>query len=408
MGWLSNFFDKLGHLFAYLLGLGARLLKLIADALTWLRIKLSIEIAEWLEDDSNWVIAIAVLIVGAAIMPSLLAKIAAFTQKISTALLLKYAYDQLESMERIRQLIQLQAMHDIAKILWPDYREACDEFNAALSGLATELKLGAGYIHAYLAMCRGVLSGTIAIFGLPPESLEYDWFALATDWTGKLEDRLWRYIEHPEQIYSDIIEEIFLPLQQEYTATQQLELDQIYERIRRIEEIRDGISEIEQSLSTFISEMPDEIERILLEKVGPGLEDIRESIELFDVEFSDRLDAIMNVLQAAEDKFEAMNRRIDEIKIDPIDLTAQHALMSDREKSLFAVWLTEAVEPAVQEAVVEAKETVLPILEESDEIINEALSRIKPIESASYEQVGMFAPAGPGRVGGESWFVGEF
>jgi hypothetical protein len=408
MGWWSNFWDKIGHIFKAIFGWIANLIKWIADELKELRIRLSIAIAKWLEDDSNFVIALVVLIAGIYFLPAIMAKISGWLASMATSVLAKLVATYSINIEELRKLIDFQAMNSMAKLLWPDYRDACAQLNSALSSLAGELKLGMGYIHSYLAMCKGIVSGTAAIFGLPAESVEYDWFSKATEWSGKVEDRLDKYAHNPESMFSDIIDEVLIPMQTEYTETQQAQLDDIYEKIHKAEAIRDGVKSVEASLSTWIESLPDEIEAVFDRKIGPALEDVREAIDLMDREMFDKVNGIMEALQKSEDRFEEINRRVDEIKPDPIDLAAQHALMSDREKSMFAVWMTEAITPAIEESSEEESSFILPIVQEAEETIQKAEEKRVVIPSLSYEQADFFSPAGPGITPNASWFVGEF
>jgi hypothetical protein len=408
MGWWANFWDKLGYVFKKLFGWVTKLVQTVANGLTWLRIKVSIELADWLDTNSNWVIAIAVLIVGAYVLPKIAQFIAAAVEKISTWILLEYVKQTGIALEKIREMTLLQAMNDIAKIIFPEYRKAVDGLNAALSAIASELKLGAGYIHSYLAMARGLVSGTSAIFGLPPESMEYDWYVKAVEWSEKIEGRLWEYVQNPEKMFSDIIAEIMIPMQGTYTEAQQLELEEIYARIRRAEQIKEGVREIEQSLFNFVAGMPDEIKRVLDEKLGPYLRGIEDALETFDTEIYGRIVAVVDRIDKLQEDTKELEESVNNAMSDPLDFIDRAALMNARETKVLTDWAAEASLTGIAGMSAQELPDMLAALElamKRHDTIRAVFNAPEPI---SYPPEQILIPAGAGRFGGETWFVGEY
>lgn len=408
MGWLKDIWDGIVWFFRSLIEYIAAAIRELTWQFRYLRIKWTMDLAEWLEDDWNFMLSILFLIVGSFMLPSIVKFVSQIAGKVATAALLAFSVEQGITQRKLRFMLGLEALHDIAKILFPEYKAAMGELNKALSEFAKELKVGQGYIHSYLAMTRGVVSGTAAIMGMPPEIVEYEWWDKAVEWSSKIEARLMGYVRFPESIFGDIIEEIMIPLQETYTESQQKELNEIYTELERMNEIRNGIKLVESSLSTWIDEMPDEIQKVFDKKIGPVLADVREAMETLDNEVFNKIEAVVDRLQELETENARLLALMEEKKTDPLELVDQAALMNAREKEVFAEFVSDSLEISMNAIAEKASDEFIPDLDrflpelpEEDEIISAILA-------ISYDSPGIFIPSSVGRFGGESWFVGEY
>jgi hypothetical protein len=408
MGFFANIFKGIADFFRTIFDWVGKLINELTRQFRYWKVKWSIEIAGWLEDDFNFLLGLAVLIVGSMMLPSIIAFAKQLAGKLATSVLLAFGLNESITWKQLRALLNLDAMHSIAKIMFPDYQKAANELNKALSDFTMELKFGAGYLHSYLAMCKGIISGTAAIFNLPPETVEYDWFVKASDWAATIEDNLYEYARNPHKMYSDIVEKIMLPLQAEYTDSQQKELDDIYKEIERINEIRGGLREITESLQTWIESLPDEIQAVFDRKIGPGLEDIREAMDTLDLEVFDKITAVVDRLQELENTYQDLNKKIEEKKPEPLELMLQHEELNEKEKAVFSAFIVESMEPEASESIRASNEEILPELIKFLPQPPTEEEMLPSIASLSYEGAQMFVPRGLGRVGGERWFIGEY
>jgi hypothetical protein len=409
MGWFKNAIDWIvNKILRPIVHAFTTIIENIQKAFRYYRIKWTLDFAEFLKDDTNFFLAFIGLIVGAFLLPHIAQLFGVSLTAFTTAVLANQLKDQLKSFSELRAMIILDTLHSIAKILFPEYQAAVSDFNKALSSLGDEMKVGAGYIHSYLAMSRGIIAGTCAIFGLPPEMLEYDWYISATKWSSTIRARLAKYVGNPESIFDDIITEVLIPLQANLVDTQQGQLNEVYEKLTRAEEVRQGLREVEISLANFISELPEEIEAQFNAHIGPALADMKKALDEFDNTIWSRVTGVIDQLQLMEDRFADINKTIEENKFLVEDLPGHYTLMSEIGKLVFDTWAAEAVIKGLDSQAVEQQEIILPVFEDWSASLAEALAAYKSFPSLSFEPAALDLPAPPSGEAGKSWFVGEY
>lgn len=387
----------------------------ITEAIDWVvkslrkaRIKFSYALADWLQDDVFFFCAFVAMIAGAFILPAVAVWIKGIMAKFYTSALVLAIKAGVTKLIDIKKIIDLKFLSDMLKIVMPQYKTALLGLNAALSSFAKELGEDTAFIHSYIALGRGITAGTTALLGLPPESTELSWYEKASEWSGKLRSRVDRYVDNPEMIFNDIIDEVLIPLQEEYSIAQQAELDELKANIDRVRTIEGGIKLLESSVSTFIESMPDEIEKVMLGKVGPALQSIREALESVDVNLLDSVDAIYLLLKEHENRITRMNTIVEEKRWEIRKQFAESLLWPQAERWEFHMDVAKLAEDGVDGQVEEQLPTVLPVFEDWAASLSEALAAFKPFPSLSFEPAALSFPSPPSEEAGKSWFIGEY
>ena len=391
------------------------IVKWITDAIDWVvkslrkaRIKFMYALADWLKDDVFFFCAAVVLIAGVFLLPHLIKYMAALVKKLLASALIAAIRNGIVKLLDIKKIIDLKLLSDMLKVLFPEYKKALLGLNAALSSFAKELGEDTAFIHSYIALGRGITAGTTAILGLSPESTEISWYEKASEWSAKLRSRVDRYVDNPEMIFNDIIDEVLIPLQEDYTIAQQAELDELKANIDRVREIEGGIKLLESSMSTFIADMPDEIEAVMLSKVGPTLKNIREALENLDTNLLDSVDAIYVLLKEHEDRIARMNKIVDEKWWDIRKQFAEYFLWIEAERKEFQVDVADVVLLGVDVKVEDQIKAVMPIFEDWGDSVAKALAAFKGFPSLSFEPAALELPSPPSGEKGKSWFIGEY
>ena len=386
----------------------AKLIDDIVKGFRKARMQFTYALADWLQDDTFFFCAFVAVIVGAFLLPHIAEWFAGLVKKFLATALVKAIKLGLAKLIDIKKIIDLKFLSDMLKIFFPEYKKACMALNNALSSFAKELGEDTAFIHSYLAMARGVTAGTCALLGLPAESMEISWYEKASEWSGKLRSRINRYVEYPEMIFNDIIDEVLLPLQEDYVLAQQDQLDSLRANIDRVREIEGGIKLLESSVSTFISEMPEEIEKVMLEKIGPGLEDIREAIATLDVEVLDKVDAVYVLLREHENRIARMNEIVKAKRWDIRSQFSESLLWPKAERWEFHMDVADIVLSGLDKTVETQVEAAFALADLQAENFAKAIAALKAIPSLSYEPVALSLPAPTAEAVALDWFVGEY
>jgi len=387
----------------------------ITDAIDWVvkslrkaRIKFSYALADWLQDDVFFFCAFVAMIAGAFILPVVSAWIKTIMAKFYASALVLAIKEGIAKLTDLKKIIDLKFLSDMLKIVMPEYKQALLGLNAALSSFAKELGEDTAFIHSYIALGRGITAGTTALLGLPPESTELSWYDKATEWSKKLRSRVDRYVDNPELIFNDIIDEVLIPLQDEYTIAQQGELDELKANIDRVREIEGGIKLLESSVSTFIADMPDEIEAVMLAKVGPALQSIREALESVDTNILDSLDAIAAAMQIHENRIAEMNAHVKAKKPTLRDLYGEYLTWAEAERREFELDLSDTVLTGLDKTVEPQVTAAFALADRQAINFAEVIAAIEAIPSLSYEPVALSLPAPTAEAVVLDWFVGEY
>jgi hypothetical protein len=372
------------------------------------RIKFGYALADWLQDDTFFFCAFVALIAAAFILPAVSAWIKTIMAKFYTSALVLAIKKGIANIKDIKKIIDLKFLSDILKIIMPEYKKALLGLNAALSSFAKELGEDTAFIHSYIALGRGITAGTTALLGLPPESTELSWYEKASEWSAKLRSRVDRYVDNPERIFNDIIDEVLIPLQDEYSTVQQAELDELKANIDRVREIEGGIKLLESSVSTFIESMPEEIEAVMLAKVGPALTSIREALDSLDTNLLDSVDAIYLLLKEHENRITRMNEIVEEKRWEIRKQFAESLLWPQAERWEFHMDVANLVLDGIDVQAEEEKVAVMPIIDDWSAKITAYMEGLEAVPSLSYEPTALALPAVPSGEAGKSWFVGEY
>ena len=372
------------------------------------RIKFSYALADWLQDDVFFFCAFVAMIAAAFILPAVAEWVKTVMAKFYTSALVLAIKKGIANIKDIKKIIDLKFLSDILKVIMPEYKKTLLGLNSALSSFAKELGEDTAFIHSYIAMGRGIAAGTTALLGLPPESTELSWYEKASEWSAKLRSRVDRYVENPERIFNDIIDEVLIPLQEDYTIAQQAELDELKANIDRVREIEGGIKLLESSVSTFIDSMPDEIESVMLSKVGPALQSIRDALESVDTNLLDSVDAIYGLLKEHENRITRMNAIVEEKRWAIRTQFAEYLLWPKNERWEFQMDIAAVVLKGITEADIPVA------IEQHEDYIDYAAQLLEAIQAWKAPTSLSYEPSDYGAVASEpaginkSWFVGEY
>lgn len=283
----------------------------VEDIVVWyktMRHNMIKAIAKWLDNDWNFLIGIAGVIVAIIYVP-MIAKWFTTTKLYQTvSAVVEAVYKKIIGFFDVRKIIDYYALHQILLVFWGDYRELNATFANAVSALAGELGQGTGYIHALFASARGIMYSTAAVAGQPIMAAEMEFYDKTTVFFRKLDVKFSRYARDPGLVITDFIDEILIPEAEKYGKLQTAEVEELNQRWDRTLEIENGLKLFQSSVNDFIDILPNEIEKQFEDRWHNVDETMTEIFATIDREIVSKINRFIEIIEEREERIVRMNK----------------------------------------------------------------------------------------------------
>jgi hypothetical protein len=185
------------------------------------------ELAEFTETTEGMIVTLGVVILGAILMPEIVAKIASSEIGQLVRKLIDWTTERVGRILETVHIIDLAAIHEALLFLWPTWREIFVPFQNAVSGLAEVLGQGSGYIHSWLSAAHSLSMVGTSLLNLDPEVGEIRAMEISQEFMGRIDEKLHRYAHDPGLIFRDIVERVYIPYAEEIRNTHTATIDSI-------------------------------------------------------------------------------------------------------------------------------------------------------------------------------------
>jgi len=412
MGWLRDLWDSLIEWLADWL---RRIVRHITDGIAaylalfrYWKHRLAQQVAEWLKNDTVFIATV----VGAILVGVYLPQIWTWFQTTLIYGILRRTFElakkNLASMINVRLAIDLKAISDILAIVWPEWKKATDSINGVLAGWAEELGQGSGFLHAYFACAYSITASAGAVTGLPAQLAALEWYDRARTQTKRIDDRFERYAAHPEQIYSDMMEEWLIPQAEDEGAVHRQNQDTLRDHWERMMEINRAVIDAKESIDVFVKALPDEIEAVVNKRWLPFSRQFDTVMESFQAAVLDKVQDIMDVLAERERRLDDLQAAVERNSRTPLPLIAASEEWTDEERNLWAAFVWASVLQRRGEEQAEGVPETFVVTDDSLRRLEAALVGLPVMPSLMYEPQGITAPVEKAEARLEDWFVGEF
>lgn len=385
--------------------------QLIEDTRAWIKIwkhEMRGLLATWLENDWFFLAVVAGVIALALFFPA----IKEWAGKLTITLMLKAAWEDVkdgfaEILDFIH-IIELDTINTILKIVWPDYREAMGELTTVASALAVELGEGSGYIQAAFGVVHGLAIVENAFLGTDPKLAELGAFEDTAEGLARVSEKFREYAYNPGLIWSDIINDFYLPRAENIRIAQQGVIDSARDSRDKIVGINLALHDFSDRLEHFIEMSPEELEAIIDERLGPFAEALADGLYVMDTEVMPKINGIIDALALREERQQEINDNVLARISDPYQLLLQAEFMRNEDREALENYIAEL------EGRAEDREVELIMQPALAEIEHEVVSALIPATTASlmpslgYEPAGAAAPAVSPEAEKRDWLVGEF
>ena len=413
MGWIWDSIKKaVRNLFEWLIRPIVNWIRdLIEDIVVWIRVlkhELTKWIASWLDSDLGLLLAVVATVATIVWLPQIVGVVNAAINFLSINKIIDWIKKQAGKFANWIHLIDLDCMHKILLAIWGDYRKACASLARAVSSLAEELGEGSGYIHAYFAGLRGITYNTYAILGLPPEAAELQVYNETANFFKKIDDRFARYARDPQLVAADFITDVMIPQATQMQQINQQRNEEIVDHYNRINQIESGVVGLRDTVTTFVSEMPDEIKTVLERRLAPVLDVMNDWIDTIELEVMPAIDGVKAALDQRTRYQEMINTQVAAALDDPYAMLLKRGAMDSQEQGLFD---KEQLKSMISGLYLEETEELKPILASWDlsrEAIERSLALLPVSPSLSFEPPGVAPMPVSAASNYLDWFVGEY
>lgn len=334
MGWLK---DQVTKLFNWLADKILRpVLNWLTEKIQWLIAEIKIvavqaaqKIAEWMKNDYFFIGAIIVLIIGVIIAPDIAAWLAKMKAKLLASAFVKKVKELASIIKLDLILVNLATINSLFKVFWPEYRALMQSFSDALSAAAEMFGQGAGYLHSYLNLARGLAINTAGLLGLSSEAAEIEAYQRMSEYMGKVEARLRRYMHDPGLMMRDLIDEVIIPMSEDNMVVQGALVNDVREAHTDIRSLHGNVQGISDSITIFISEQPDAIREAFDERWEPIRTALQERLDFIADEVFVKMDEVITIFEVRSQRIEDRNDRIESKLEDPVTILGSGFLYGD-------------------------------------------------------------------------------
>ncbi len=337
MGWISDIWDSITDWVRNLLSKAlAWIVGKIEDFTVWLKItrhKFNI----WLADFASTTLGFWLTLGGAVVIVMGLVFVtrsawAAKAKLAVNAFLLKMK-STTGTVLGVLKYSEIYSLHQIAKILMPNYRTMWIAFYKAMGALAEEIGLGIGTITAFLRNANNVILSTYTAIGYTPDEAEVIYMRDSNEFFSKVDDRFSGYARNPESIFTDINNEIVRPhllAQGEKDYKMALILNDV---ANKVIETDDNIQVVENNLKTLVEDLPDEIDAAISARTDVFFDTIDEFRDEHIIPVIEKLDGVRNVVNDYITTQERQRVVWESMISRPGDLLAQIETLPEPERS---------------------------------------------------------------------------
>jgi len=267
--------------------------------------------------------------------PQIIAKIASSGFGLAIKNITAWIKEKIGNILNLAAIEDILALNEMAKLMWPEWRDLMSMLSDATSALAEELGQGSGYIHAWFSTVHAfALLGT-SFLDIEPEAAELQAFEETESFLKKINEKFRTYSHNPGQIVRDIIDELYIPHATQFKDAQQGLIDTVGQARDDINETFDLIEAANEALTHFIGIQPDETAAIVEEKLGPLRDSLDDFIYEYRLNVLPKIEGAITILEDRADMIEERNAILATKVDDPLYTLAMYDLMTDTEKSAF-------------------------------------------------------------------------
>ncbi len=364
-------------------------------------------IAKWLSNDFAFLLTFIAAIFVAVHWPAILKALKAAGSAVLNTAIVQQIKEGLVKIIDVNKLIDLVFLNAILKLIWPDYLKIMASFAEAVSALAEELGEGSGYIHAYFAAQKGIVYGTNALLGNDPRLAEMSAYTQTADFFKKIDDRFRRYAHDPGLIVRDFLDEVLIPAAEDQRDAQQGLVSDVRENYNRMISQEDGLKLVQDSVNTFIKEMPAEIASQILKHWTPINAKLTQWIDFIDTELRPKIDGIITAAEQRAADQAAINAYAQVQLDDALNSMMNYELANEGQQRVLREHNLLMIGASLSEKEREAR----GIVKEVDNTIFTSILNLS--RSLPGPLVLRFEPAGVsslprGPASKENWFIGEY
>lgn len=365
------------------------------------------DIAVWLSNDFNFFITFIGAVVLGVFWPRIWLLLKDITEKFLQSAMVQAIRDGILSITDSMFWINVETLHLILKVVWPQYTKMMGQFSQAVSGLADELGEGSGYIHAVFQLQKAVAFNTGALLGMDPRATEMEAYNKTAEFTRRIDNNFRRYAYNPGLIYSDFLEQVVIPSATDLKDTQQALVTTMREQHDRNVSMDRAITGIETAVDTFIEDMPDEI----AEQIERRWEPIKDWMEENYHSLVDRVllitGELTEIMELRQSRIEQANAYAQERLDDPLNAMLNYELANEEQQfSLREHMLKMSGEGLAEEAAADLG-MKRAAYDQTFTIIVDLFRKLPAPFVLGFEPPG-YASIPIGARSREDWFIGEY
>ena len=364
-------------------------------------------IGKWLSNDFAFLLTFIAAIFVAVHWPAILNALKAAGSALLNTAIVQQIKEGLVKIIDVNKLIDLVFLNAILKIIWPDYLAITQSFAEAVSALAEELGEGSGYIHAYFAAQKGIVYGTNALLGNDPRLAEMSAYTQTADFFKKIDDRFRRYAHDPGLVVRDFLDEVLIPAAEDQRDAQQGLVSDVRENYNQMLSQEAGLKLVQDSVNTFIEEMPAEIASRILKHWAPINVKLELWIEYIDTELRPQIDGIITAAEQRAADQDAINAYAAEKLADPLNAMLNYELANEQQQIALRDHNLELTGQAMKEQAVIDKDQLTTVSNAIFTVLMNMGRRLPGPSILQYEPA-EFSSLPTGKASRENWFIGEY
>jgi len=311
--------------------------------LTIWRHKATIALADWFNSTFGFWLSIyaAVAVISTIIIAGAAGQLPALIEAVSTPI--KVIESVVKEMVGKLNLDLLMTINDVLISLIPQYRAVWQDLYTAIGGIAEELSLGVGTIANTMRNIEMTITSALMLAGLPEESASIQYFLNSADTYERIEENFETYARNPQQIFEDLRTWILVPSLENIGEFREGVDDSLGEFNEKLQTFSGHLIDFNDNLTLTVEELPDEIEEVVNNRIGPFITNMNVFVEEQVIPFTEKVDEIDGIL---DDFIEREERRavwLDEYINNKFNNILQWNNLTSDDKQLLRVKILQAI-----------------------------------------------------------------
>jgi len=311
-------------------------------------------LADWLGEDLGWLLAVGLTIGLAILFPKIKAFISGSAISAAYKGIIESIRTGIAKVSELIHLVDLDAINKVLRVVWPEWREASNRINDAISAMSEELGQGTAYIHAYFSVVHGLAMVGSSFTGFPVEAAELRAFEDTDKQLRRIHDRFREYAHDPSKIVRDIIEEIYIPYATEISGYQQGTLTEIEASKAMISDFNISLGALDGALEHFIAIQPDAMSAVITERLGPFAELISGLHDDITITILPMLTGLSDAVEARDKYQYEINKEVLSKLADPYAMLAQGELYGEKDRQALEDYVAKLKNQADKRALDES------------------------------------------------------